>query len=93
MADNDTPARGNDDVAAEVARLKREIANLKAALGERAEDIAQGAARAAEVVTQPIRNNPGTAGMLFGGLVGLLAGLAIAQSMEQRPHHWYDRYR
>ena len=52
MADNDTPARGNDDVAAEVARLKREIANLKAALGERADDIAQGAARAAEAVAR-----------------------------------------
>ncbi|MEP9386006.1 hypothetical protein [Mesorhizobium sp. KR9-304] len=93
MADNTTPARGSDDLAAEVAKLKREIANLKAALAERADDIAQGAARAADVVVQPIRNHPGTAGMLFGGLVGLLAGLAIAQAFEQRPNHWYDRYR
>jgi ElaB/YqjD/DUF883 family membrane-anchored ribosome-binding protein len=92
MADNTTPAR-EDDLNAEVARLKREIANLKDALAERADDIAQGAARAADAVVQPIRNNPGTAGMLFGCLVGLLAGLAIAQAAEQRPRHWYDRYR
>ncbi len=94
MADNDTPARGNEELAAEVARLKREIGNLRNALAERADDIAQGAARAAEVVAQPIRNNPGTAGLLFGGLVGLLVGLMLGQlAADQRPHRWYDRYR
>src|SRR5690349_16471737 len=66
-----TIANRDDDLAVEVARLKREIANLKGAIAERAGDIAQGASRAADVVTQPIRNNPGTAGMLFGALVGL----------------------
>lgn len=93
MADDKTTARGDDELAEEIARLKRELANLKAALAERADDIVQGASRAAEVVAQPIRNNPGTAGMLFGGLIGLLIGLAIGQTIEQRqPRHWYDRY-
>jgi len=89
-----TLANRDDDLAVEVARLKREIANLKGAIADRAGDIAQGASRAADVVTQPIRNNPGTAGMLFGTLVGLIAGMAIAQMTEQqRSSHWYDRYR
>jgi ElaB/YqjD/DUF883 family membrane-anchored ribosome-binding protein len=87
-----TQTNRDDELAVEVARLKREIANLKDAIAERAEDIVQGASRAADVVTQPIRNNPGTAGLLFGTLLGLLAGLAIAQMTEQRPRHWHDRY-
>ncbi|MBL8579477.1 MAG: hypothetical protein JNK47_19920 [Mesorhizobium sp.] len=84
---------GDDELAREIAQLKAEIGNLKAALAERADDIVQGASRAAEVVTQPIRNNPGTAGMLFGALVGLAAGIAIAQATRDEPRHWYDRYR
>jgi len=84
---------GDDELTREIAQLKAEIGNLKAALAERADDIVQGASRAAEVVTQPIRNNPGTAGMLFGALVGLAAGLAIDQAMRDEPRHWYDRYR
>jgi hypothetical protein len=92
MADN-MRATGDDELAAEMANLRRELSNLKTALAERADDIARGAGRAADVVVQPIRNNPGTAGMLFGGLVGLLVGLAIGQAAMQRPHYWYDRYR
>jgi hypothetical protein len=87
-----TQTNRNDELAVEVARLKRELANLKGAIAERAEDIVQGASRAADVVTQPIRNNPGTAGLLFGTMLGLIAGLAIAQMTEQRPRHWHDRY-
>lgn len=84
---------GGDELAREIAQLKAEIGNLKAALAERADDLVQGASRAAEVVTQPIRNNPGTAGLLFGTLVGLIAGMAIGQAMRDEPRHWYDRYR
>jgi ElaB/YqjD/DUF883 family membrane-anchored ribosome-binding protein len=92
MADQ-TPRNRDDELTAEIANLKRELANLRAALGERASDIAQGASRAAEVVVQPIRNNPGTAGILFGGLIGVLVGLAIGQSLAmQQPRRWHDRY-
>ncbi len=91
MANED--ATGSDELAQEIARLKTEIANLKTALAQRADDIVQGASRAADVVTQPIRNNPGTAGLLFGTLVGLVAGMAIGQAMRDEPRHWYDRYR
>lgn len=91
MADGEVT--GGDELAREIAQLKAEIGNLKAALAERADDLMQGASRAAEVVTQPIRNNPGTAGLLFGTLVGLIAGMAIGQAMRDEPRHWYDRYR
>jgi len=92
MADQ-TPRNTDDELAAEIANLKRELANLRTAVTERASDIAQGASRAAEVVVQPIRDNPGTAGMLFGGLVGVLVGLAIGQSLAaQQPRRWHDRY-
>lgn len=92
MADQ-TLRNKDDELTAEIANLKRELANLRAALAERASDIAQGANRAAEVVVQPIRNNPGTAGMLFGGLIGVLVGLAIGLSLAgQQPRRWYDRY-
>lgn len=94
MADETLPRNDGDELAAEIANLKRELANLGAALAERAGGIAQGANRAAEAVAQPIRNNPGTAGMLFGGLVGVLVGLAIGQVIsDQRSRHWYDRFR
>ena len=93
MADNIPRAAGDDELTAEVANLRRELANLRAALSERADDIVRGAGRAAGAVAQPIRDNPGTAGMLFGGLVGLLIGLAIGHvAADQRPRHWYDRY-
>jgi len=86
-------SRNGDELTAEIANLKRELGNLRSALAERADDIAQGASRAAGAVVEPIRNNPGTAGMLFGGLIGVLIGLAIGQAMtDQRPHRWYDRY-
>ncbi|RLP21867.1 hypothetical protein [Mesorhizobium sp. YM1C-6-2] len=88
-----TQTNREDDLSKEVDQLKREIANLRSAIAERADDLVQGASRAAGAVAQPIRNNPGTAGLLFGTLLGLLAGMAIAQMSEQRPRHWYDRYR
>ena len=92
MAD-DIRATG-DELTAEIARLKRELSNLRTALAERAGDFAQGAGRAADMVVQPIRNHPGAAGMLFGGLVGVLVGLAIgyAAAEQQRPRRWHERY-
>ena len=93
MADDTTPTASEDELTAEIAKLKRELSNLKSALSERADDIVQGAGRAAGAVAKPIRDNPGTAGMLFGGLVGLLVGLAIGHAAaDRRPRHWYDRH-
>lgn len=92
MADG-TRTTGDDELATEIANLKRELANLKAALADRADDVVQGASRVADAVVQPIRNNPGTAGMLFGALLGVLVGLAIGYgATEQRPRRWHDRY-
>jgi hypothetical protein len=93
MADNSAITRGDDELATEIANLKRELSNLKTALSERAGDIAQGASRAAGAVVQPIRDNPGTAGMLFGAMVGVMVGLAIGYAAtEQRPRRWHERY-
>ncbi|MBX3581641.1 MAG: hypothetical protein KF810_07095 [Rhizobiaceae bacterium] len=93
MAENPIASAGDNELAQEIARLKTEVANLKSALAERAEDIAHGASRAAEVVTQPIKNNPGTAGLLFGGIIGMIMGIALGQAINQQPQRWYDRYR
>lgn len=92
MADNRTPDTADDDLAAEMAKLRQELANLKAAVAERKDAMLEGASRAAGAVAQPIRNHPGAAGMVFGGLVGILIGLAIGQSMQHRPHRWADRF-
>lgn len=93
MAEESMSRSDGDELTAEIANLKRELANLRTALAERADDIAQGAGRVADAMAQPIRNNPGTAGMFFGGLVGVLVGLAIGHAMsDQRPHRWYDRH-
>jgi hypothetical protein len=86
MADN--PGTNGDD------GLRREIANLRAVLAERKDDLVAAASRSAHAVVTPIKENPGVVSSVFllGGLVGLLLGLAIGQS-EQRSRHWYDRYR
>jgi ElaB/YqjD/DUF883 family membrane-anchored ribosome-binding protein len=86
-------SQNDDRLAEEIARLKSEIANLKDALAGRADDLIQGASNAAQAVVQPVRNNPGTFGLIAGGLIGLLVGLAIGQAEQQRSRHWYDRYR
>jgi ElaB/YqjD/DUF883 family membrane-anchored ribosome-binding protein len=93
MANGEVTGAGDNELAKEIAHLKAEIGNLKSALAERADDLMQGASHAADVVTQPIRNNPGTSGLIFGTIVGLIAGLAIGQAMRDEPRHWYDRYR
>ncbi|MCX7305515.1 MAG: hypothetical protein NTV73_14475 [Hyphomicrobiales bacterium] len=89
---SEASSAGADRLEEEVARLKREMANLKQALAERADDIVQGAASAAHAVVQPVRNNPGTFGLIAGGLLGLLVGLAIGEADQRRSRHWYDRY-
>lgn len=86
-------SQSEDGLADEIARLKREIANLKEALAGRADDLLQGASNAAQAVVQPVKNNPGTFGLLAGGLIGLLVGLAIGEAGRPRDKHWYDRYR
>jgi F0F1-type ATP synthase assembly protein I len=100
MADNtdnkSTAGRdsADDDLARETDGLKRELANLRAVIAERADDAVAAASRATQAVVTPIRENPGVVSSAFvmGGIVGLLIGLAIGQS-DQRSRHWYDRYR
>jgi F0F1-type ATP synthase assembly protein I len=87
-------ANDRDDDLDENEGLRRELANLRAVLAERRDDLVQSASRATQAVVTPIRENPGVVSSAFvmGGIVGLLIGLAIGQS-EQRSRHWYDRYR
>ena len=101
-ADNKTV----DDLAEETDQLKREIANLRAAIAERAQDVVEGveglydsaaeqAARARQALRAQagvVRDNPGTISSAFvlGGIVGLLLGLALAGS-EPAPRRWYER--
>ena len=85
MAENvDKPT---DD--AEMDELRREVANLKAAIAERAEQVNEALRARAEVV----RDNPGTisAAMVVGGMIGVLVGLALGQA-EHSHHRWYDRH-
>jgi len=86
-------SHSEDGLSDEIARLKREIANLKEALAGRADDFIQGASSAAQAVVQPVKNNPGTFGLIAGGLIGVLVGLAISEASRSPDRHWYDRYR
>ncbi len=105
-ADNKTTDKAVDDLAEETAELKREIAKLKAAIAERAQDVVEGveglydsaaeqAARAKQALRAQagvVRDNPGTISSAFvlGGIVGVLLGLALANS-EHASHRWYER--
>jgi ElaB/YqjD/DUF883 family membrane-anchored ribosome-binding protein len=91
-AEPDTNA--NNDLADEADGLRRELANLRAVLAERRDDMVAAASRATQAVVTPVRENPGIVGSVFiiGGIVGLLIGLAISQS-DQSSRRWYDRYR
>jgi ElaB/YqjD/DUF883 family membrane-anchored ribosome-binding protein len=87
MADEpDTNA--NDD------GLRRELANLRAVLAERRDDMVAAASRGAQAVVTPVRENPGvvTSAFVLGGVIGFLIGLAVGQS-DQGSRHWYDRHR
>ncbi len=90
MADNPDANAGEDQ---ETEALRRDLANLRAVLAERRDDLVQSASRATQAIVAPIRENPGLVSSAFaiGGVVGLLIGLALGQS-EQRSRHWYDRY-
>jgi hypothetical protein len=87
-------ADDRDDDLDETDALRRELANLKAVLAERAEEVAAATSRATQAVVTPIRENPGIVSSAFflGGIAGLLMGVALGQT-EQRSRHWHDRYR
>ena len=106
MADNKTD-RTVDDLTEETDELRREIARLKAAIAERAQDVVEGveglydsaaeqAARAGQTLRAQagvVRDNPGTISSAFvlGGIVGVLLGLALSSS-EPAPRRWYERH-
>ncbi len=99
MADTSDRNTSNSNAnAEEVDNLKRELANLKAAIAERAQDVYDGAAVQASRATEALRSqadvvreNPGTFSSAFfiGGLIGLLLGFALGS--EQKPRRWYER--
>ncbi|WP_394891625.1 hypothetical protein ACG873_10320 [Mesorhizobium sp. AaZ16] len=74
--------------------LRRELANLRAVLAERRDDMVAAGSRGAQAVVTPVRQNPGvvSSALIMGGIIGFLIGLAVGQS-EERSRHWYDRYR
>jgi hypothetical protein len=74
--------------------LRRELANLRAVLAERRDDMVAAASRGAQAVVTPVRENPGlvSSALIMGGTIGFFIGLAVGQS-EERSRHWYDRYR
>ena len=90
---NDDP-KLDDELADETDGLRRELANLRAVLAERRDDMVAAASRGAQAVVTPVRENPGVVSSVFvlGGVIGLFIGLAIGQSGE-RSRHWYDKYR
>jgi hypothetical protein len=75
MADerNDDPNL-DDDLADETDGLRRELANLRAVLAERRDDMVAAASRGAQAVVAPVRENPGVVGSIFV-LGGQIAGL------------------
>jgi hypothetical protein len=85
MADerNDDPDL-DDDLADETDGLQRELANLRAVLAERRDDLVAAASRGA----QAVRENPGVVGSVFvlGGVIGFFVGLAVGQSDERSRH-------
>jgi hypothetical protein len=95
MADerNENP-NSDDDLADEADGLRRELANLRAVLAERRDDMVAAASRGAQAFVTPVRENPGVVGSIFvlGGVIGFFIGLAVGQT-DDRSRHWYDRYR
>jgi F0F1-type ATP synthase assembly protein I len=84
----------NNEQGDDTDGLRRELANLRAVLAERRDDMIAAASRGTQAIVTPIKQNPGVVASAFvmGGIVGLLVGLALGQS-EERSRHWYDRYR
>jgi hypothetical protein len=83
----------NGDLANETDGLRRELANLRAVLAERRDDMVAAASRGVQAVVTPVKDNPGVVSSAFvlGGVIGFLIGLTVGQS-DQRSRHWYDRY-
>jgi hypothetical protein len=90
----DPDINAGDEQDDETDGLRRELANLRAVLAERRDDMVAAASRGAQAVVTPVRENPGvvSSALIIGGIIGFLIGLAVGQS-EERSRHWYDRYR
>jgi ElaB/YqjD/DUF883 family membrane-anchored ribosome-binding protein len=90
----DPDINADDEQDDETGGLRRELANLRAVLAERRDDMVAAASRGAQAVVTPVRENPGvvSSALIIGGIIGFLIGLAVGQS-EERSRHWYDRYR
>jgi hypothetical protein len=87
----DPDINADDEQDDETDGLRRELANLRAVLAERRDDMVAAASRGAQAVVTPVRENPGvvSSALIMGGIIGFLIGLAVGQS-EERSRHWYD---
>ncbi|NUS19727.1 MAG: hypothetical protein HOQ25_08035 [Mesorhizobium sp.] len=67
--------------------------NLYSGASDRASRAARQLRTQAHSVSETVQQNPGTfsTAMLIGGLVGLLAGMAISRSSEPEPE-WFRRW-
>ena len=107
MAENNTSSVDDvrKDLEKQIADLKKEVTKLSKSLAERGEaafDEASNRARAAaqqartqaHVVTEAIRENPGTAATVLSsaGIIGFVIGLVVGQALssdDRRSHRWY----
>ena len=103
---SDYAAGAENELTQEIANLKREFANLKSAIAERAQDVVggvggiyEGAAAKASQATEALRTQAGvvrenpvtfSSAFLLGGVFGLLVGMAM-NHWEPPPRRWYER--
>lgn len=89
MADNAKNVAASDgERDVEMEELRAELARLREAIAERAQDVRDAVAER----TMVVRENPGlfSTALVVGGIVGFMVGMALGRS--EPPRRWYERY-
>lgn len=88
-------AKINKSISARGAEMvddaKEQASDMYETAAARATRTAQQLRTQAQAVSEVARENPGTTTALVGaiGLLGFLAGMAVAQAMNDTPRRWY----